>query len=47
MKIKKNDLPKRRNSEVIFARTRKAGSHEKPYKTKRSKNKVSLKQEWF
>jgi len=41
--IRKEDLPKRRNPAILEMRKRKGGSHEKPYKTKRSQEKAALK----
>ena len=41
--IKKEDLPKKRNPAVLAMRKMKSGSHEKPYKTKRSQDKIALK----
>lgn len=43
IKIKEEDLPKRRNPAAVAARKMKSGAHEKPYKASRSKEKASLK----
>lgn len=43
IKVKKEDIPKQRNSEFLSARMRKSGAHEKTHKAKRRKEKMKMK----
>jgi hypothetical protein len=43
--IKSEDLPKPRNAIAVAARNRRGGSHEKPYKIQRAKDKIALKKD--
>jgi hypothetical protein len=42
IKINARDLPKQRNPIAVAARNMRGGSHEKPYKTQRVKDKIAL-----